>query len=339
MDERSHLFSSRVVTVFGGSGFLGLTVVRALAKRGYRVRVAVRRPNLALQVYTAGVVGQVLPIQANLRYPDSVARAVEGADAVVNLVGILNESGKQSFEAVQAEGARTVAEAAAAAGVRCLVHVSALGADPQSASAYGRTKAAGEAAVLAARPDAVIMRPSVIFGPGDGLFTRFAALARLLPVIPLAGASSRLQPVYCVDVAEAIGRAVDGEVAGGRIYELGGPQIRTLAEIVDFTLQATDRKRLVVALPPAIARAQAAVLEFLDKVSLGLMPSMLRLTRDQLAMLARDNVVSEAAIAEKRTLEGIGITPTAFEAIAPGYLTMFRKTGQFNVKPLPSGGS
>lgn len=327
--------SSRLVTVFGGSGFLGSSVVRALTKRNCRVRVAVRRPNLALHVVPFGSTGQVQPVQANLRYPDSVARAVAGADAVVNLVGILHDSGRQTFEAVQAEGSAEVARAAAAAGITRFVQVSALGADAGSPSRYASTKAQGEAAVLAAVPGAVILRPSVVFGPGDGLFGRFASLARLLPVLPLAGATSRLQPVYAGDVAAAIGKALDGEARGGRVYELGGPEIKTLREIVDFVLATIERQRLVVALPPALAEMQARALEIADMASFGLMPEMLRLTRDQLRLLEHDNVVSAQAEAEGRTLKGLGIVPTSYEAIVPAYLTRFRKTGQFAVKPLP----
>ncbi|WP_246735983.1 complex I NDUFA9 subunit family protein [Enterovirga aerilata] len=322
--------SPKLVTVFGGSGFLGRHVVRALAKRGYRVRVAVRRPDLGFFLQPLGVVGQIQLVQANLRYPDTVRRALDRADAVVNCVGILSESGRQSFGPVQAEGARVIAEGTPAG--LPLVQVSAIGADPNSASAYARTKGQGDAAVLAARPDAVIVRPSVLFGQGDSFFNRFAALARALPILPIAGAETRFQPVWAGDVGEAIALAVDGRVLGGRIYEFGGPEIRTLRELVEYVLQVTERKRMIIAMPEGLARIQARVMEIVDALSFGLLPDELKLTRDQLVLLRQDNVVSEGARAEARTLEGIGMTPRAMEAIVPAYLTRFRKTGQFDLK-------
>jgi uncharacterized protein YbjT (DUF2867 family) len=322
--------SPKLVTVFGGSGFLGRHVVRALAKRGYRIRVAVRRPDLGFFLQPLGVVGQIQLVQANLRYADSVTRATERADAVVNCVGILTETSRQTFGWVQAEGARLVAEATPAG--LPLVHVSAIGADASSPSVYARTKAQGEEAVLAARPDAVIMRPSVLFGQGDTFFNRFAALARALPVLPIAGADTRFQPVWAGDVAEAIARAVDGQARPGQPYELGGPEIRTLRELVEYVLAVTERKRAVVALPDAAARIQARILEIADALTLGLLPDELKLTRDQIALLGSDNIVSEAAKADGRTLEGLGIMPQAVEAIVPGYLTRFRKTGQFDLE-------
>jgi uncharacterized protein YbjT (DUF2867 family) len=319
--------SPKLVTVFGGSGFLGRHVVRALAKRGYRIRVAVRRPDLANFLYPIGVVGQIQTVQANLRYDDSIARAVERADAVVNCVGILAESGRQTFDEVQAEGARAIARSVGPG--TPLVHVSAIGADAASDSAYARTKAAGEAAVLEACSDAVVLRPSLMFGPGDSFFNRFGALARALPVLPIAGADTRFQPVFVGNVAEIAARGVDGLVQGGRIYELGGPEIRTLRELVEYVLAVTERRRTVVPLPLSAARLQARVLEIVNALTLGLLPETLRLTRDQVALLQHDNVVSPEAIAEGRTLEGLGIVPESFEAIAPTYLQRFRKTGQF----------
>lgn len=338
MTDPARAFSSQIVTVFGGSGFLGRSVVAALVRRNYRVRVAVRRPNLAGNVQPFGFPGQIHPVQANLRYRDSVEGAVRGAAIVINLVGILQESGRQSFGAVQSAGAKTVAEAAAASGAR-LIHVSALGADAESPSAYARSKAEGEAAVFTARPDAVVFRPSVIFGPGDTFLNRFGALARMVPVLPLAGADTRFQPVFVGDVAEAIARAVDGSVSEGRIYELGGPEIRTLRALVEYVLEITDRRRLILALPASAARAQAATLEVLNLLTLGLLPNELLLTRDQVALLQRDNVVSPEALAEGRTLEGLGITPTTIEAIAPEYLKRFRKTGQFSIRRNAAFGS
>ena len=331
MTDPARPLTPQIVTVFGGSGFVGRAVVAALARRNFRVRVAVRRPNLAGNVQPFGFPGQIHPVQANLRFAPSVERAVVGAACVVNLVGVLRPSRKQSFEAVHAEGAGHVARAAAAAGAR-LVHVSALGADAGSPSAYARTKAEGEAAVCAAVADAVVFRPSVVFGPGDGFLNRFGSLARFLPVLPLAGAETRFQPVYVGDVAEAVARAVEGRVAGGRTYELGGPEVLTLRRIVEYVLAVTSRRRRILALSPRFAGWQAMATEILDLLTLGLMPDELVITRDQVALLQRDNVVSEAAKAEGRTLEGLGIVPTSVEAIAPAYLVRFRRTGQFDVK-------
>ncbi|SEB98325.1 NADH dehydrogenase [Rhizobiales bacterium GAS191] len=320
--------SSKIVTVFGGSGFLGRHVVQALARRGYRVRPAVRRPDLAGFLQPLGNVGQVMPVQANLRYPWSVEKATEGASAVVNLVGILAAKGRQTFEAVQDAGARAVAAAAATYGAR-LIQVSAIGADPQGKTAYQRTKAAGEAAALAV-PGAVVLRPSIIFGPEDDFFNRFAGLARLLPVMPLiGGGATKFQPVFVGDVAETIARAVDGSIAGGKVYELGGPQVASLKEIMSYVLAETARSRPMLQLPFAAAHAQAAVMEVVDMLTFGKLPRPLMITRDQLRMLERDNIVSEAAKTEGRTLDGIGIAPTAYEAIVPSYLWRFRPYGQF----------
>lgn len=316
------------MTVFGGSGFLGRHVVRALAKRGYRIRVAVRRPDLALFLQPLGKVGQIVAVQANLRYPDSVARAAEKADAVINLVGILQESGSQGFQRLQVEGAGEIARAAARGGA-AMIQVSAIGADPASPSLYARSKAEGESRVFAACPDAVVFRPSLIFGPGDSFFNRFATLARVLPVLPLAGAQSRFQPAFVGDVAEAIARAVEGRTRRGTVYELGGPEVATLDHLVRYMLHTIQRKRLVAALPLPLAKLQARALEIADTLTFGLLPDALKLTRDQVLLLQNDNVVSDAAKAEGRTFEGLGITPTAAEAVVPGYLWTFRKTGQF----------
>jgi NADH dehydrogenase len=323
-----------LVTVFGGSGFVGRHVVRALAKRGHRIRVAVRRPDLAGHLQPLGGVGQISPVQANVRNRASIERALEGAHAVVNLVGILQEGGRQRFDAVQAFGARIIAEAAAARGIDRLVHISALGADPDSASQYARTKAEGEAGVRAAIPGAVIVRPSVIFGPEDQFFNRFAELARILPVLPLAGGDTRMQPVFVGDVAAAVARAVDGAVAAG-VYELGGPETHTLRELVDYVLATTRRRTPIMALPLPLARLQAWLTEVATTVTLSMWPQVLRITRDQVRLLQVDNVVSDAATREGRTLEGIGITPTGYDAIVPTYLWRFRKTGQFDSSDLP----
>lgn len=309
-----------LVTVFGGSGFLGRHVVQALARRGYRIRVACRRPDLAGHVQPLGNVGQIQPVQANLRVRWSVDRAVAGADYVVNLVAILHEGGRQRFDAIHSFGARAVAEAARAEGA-ALVHVSAIGADPQSPALYARTKAAGERAVLETLPDAVIFRPSIMFGPEDGFFNRFATMARYTPALPLIGGGhTRFQPVYVADVAEAIARAVDGEVVGGRIYELGGPEILTFRQCMERMLATIDRKRWLVPVPWLIARLQGAIL--------GLLPKPL-LTSDQVKLLETDNVVSAEAEQEGRTLTGLGIKPKSIESILPSYLWTYRPAGQF----------
>ncbi|MGI6245321.1 MAG: complex I NDUFA9 subunit family protein [Pseudochelatococcus sp.] len=329
MTTDTALASSQLVTIFGGSGFVGRHVVRALARRGYRIRVAVRRPDLAGHLQPLGTVGQITAVQANVRYRDSVTRAVAGAQAVINLVGILRETGRQNFSPVHHEGAGAVAAAAAAEGAR-LVHVSAIGADSASPSLYARSKALGEEAVLAANPQATIFRPSVIFGPEDAFFNRFAALARIFPVLPIVGAQTKLQPVFVGDVAEAVARAVDGTVPEGRVYELGGPEVRTLHELVNDVQAVTGRRRPVIALSPGVANIQAAVVETLDKFTFGLLPETIIITRDQVRLLAADNIVSGEAKAEGRTLEGIGIAPTAHQAIISGYLWRFRKGGQFD---------
>ncbi len=318
----------QTVTVFGGSGFLGRYVVSCLAKRGYRVLVATRNPN-PTYFLPMGKVGQVYAIQANLRYPASIAQAVAKADHVVNLVGLLQEGGRQTFDAVHADAPRLIAEAAKKAVT--IVHVSALGADANSESAYARSKAAGEHNLLKVRPDAVILRPSLLFGPGDSSFNRFASLARMLPVLPLPGCDTRFQPVYAGDVAEAIVRAVNGAVKPG-IYELGGPEIHTMREMMEFVCRITERKRAIVPVPSAVARFQGSVMGALDKLTLGLLPDEIVTTRDQALLLETDNVVSQAAISEGRTFEGLGITPTTIEAIVPSYLVRFRKTGQFDLK-------
>ena len=323
--------AQQLVTVFGGSGFVGRHVVRALARRGYRVRVAVRRPDLANFLQPLGIVGQIHAVQANLRYPASVAAAVKGADAVINLVGIMQEQGRQGFSSVQANGTRAVAQACAAAGITRLVHVSALGADAESRSAYARTKAEGEAAVFAAVPGAVVLRPSVMFGPEDSFFNRFASMARMLPVLPLVGdGATKFQPAFVGDVAEVVARAVDGTVQGARVYELGGPEVLSLRQIVEEICRVIGRKRLLAPLPFPLARIMGSVLQFADTLTLGLIPDELVLTRDQVTLLESDNVVSPAAASEGRDFAGLGIAPTSVEAIVPSYLWRFRKTGQFD---------
>ncbi|WBU29964.1 complex I NDUFA9 subunit family protein [Rhodopseudomonas palustris] len=309
-----------LVTVFGGSGFLGRHVVSALARRDYRIRVAVRRPELAGHLQPLGRVGQIHAVQANLRYPESVAAAMRGSHVAINLVGILAEGGAQKFDAVQGSGAATVAQAAASVGAR-MVHVSAIGADANSPARYARSKAAGEQAVLAAVPQATIFRPSVVFGPEDQFTNRFAMLARMSPVLPLVGADTKLQPVYVGDVATAIADAVDGLAKPGATYELGGPEELTMREIMRIILQTTDRNPLLVPLPFGLASLQAMLLQFA--------PGAFKLTPDQVRMLEVDNVVSEAARSAGLTLQGLGIQPDSLQAIVPSYLWRFRKTGQF----------
>jgi uncharacterized protein YbjT (DUF2867 family) len=313
-----------LVTVFGGSGFLGRNVVRALAKREYRIRVAVRQPELAGHLQPIGRVGQIHAVQANLRYPASVEAAMRDSQIAINLVGILAEGGAQSFEAVQAKGAETIAKAASAVSAR-MVHVSAIGADENSLSGYGRSKAAGEKAVLAAVPSATILRPSVVFGPEDQFTNRFAALARISPMLPLIGGGvTRMQPVYVGDVATAVADAVDGKAKPGATYELGGPEVLTLREIMQIILTITERNRMLVTLPFGLAKLQALFLQFA--------PGALKLTPDQVALLRSDNVVSDAAKAAGLTLEGLGIAADSMEAIAPQYLWRFRAAGQFQRK-------
>jgi uncharacterized protein YbjT (DUF2867 family) len=310
-----------LVTVFGGSGFLGRAVVRALCKRDYRIRVAVRRPELAGHLQPLGRVGQIHAVQANLRYPASVEAAMRGADIAINLVGILAPSGAQTFDAVQAEGANTVAKAAAAVGAR-MIHISAIGANASSPSRYARSKAAGEQAVLAAVPSATILRPSVVFGPEDDFTNRFAGLAQISPALPLiGGGATKLQPVYVGDVATAIADAADGKTKAGATYELGGREVLSMREIMEIILSITQRNRMLVSLPFGIAKLQALVLQFA--------PGAFKLTPDQVELLRSDNVVSEAAKSAGLTLEGLGIAPDSLEAIAPQYLWRFRKAGQF----------
>src|SRR6201747_129942 len=313
-----------LITVFGGSGFIGRHVVRALAKRDYRIRVAGRRPELAGHLQPLGKVGQIHAVQANLRYPASVEAAMRDSHAAINLVGILAEGGAQSFDAVQGVGAGAVAKAANAAGAR-MVHVSAIGADENSPARYGRSKAAGEKVVLEATPMATILRPSVVFGPEDQFSNRFAALARVSPMLPLIGGGvPKLQPVYVGAVGTAVADAVDGKAKEGAVYELGGPEVLTMREIMEIILAVTERKRMLMPLPFGLANLQALLLQFA--------PGPLKLTPDQVALLRSDNVVSDLAKAEGRTLEGLGITPDSLEAIAPQYLWRFRAAGQFQKK-------
>jgi len=322
----------RLATVFGASGFIGRHVVQRLAQRGVLVRAAVRNPNEALSLKPMGYVGQITPVQANIRNEASVRAAVEGADAVINLVAVLHESGRQRFNALHVEGAATIAKAAKAAGCTRLVHVSALGADKLAPSRYARTKAAGEDAVRAAFPDAVILRPSVVFGPGDGFFCRFAEMSQFSPFLPVFGCGlprmkdgkpsllgsggTRFQPVYVGDVADAVLMGVMAKATTGNTYELGGPRIYTFAEIMRFVMAETNRKRILVPVPFWVGATMGFFAEWLP------VPPI---TRDQVATLRRDNVLK----GDKPGLKELGIEPTAAEAIVPTYLDAYRRGGRY----------
>ena len=314
-----------LATVLGGSGFIGRHAVRALARRGYRIRVGVRRPDLAGHLQPMGGVGQIHAVQANVRYPDSIARAVEGANIVIDLVGVLASSGRQTFEAVHIEGARTVARAARTAGAERMIYLSALGADAKSPGRYGRSKAAGEAAVLAEFPEAVILRPSVVFGPEDDFFNRFAGMAASSPFLPLIGGGrTKFQPVYVGDVAAALLAASEGRAKPGATYELGGPEVLTFRKLLDRTQEYAGRDRSYLPMPFWLASLVGTLS--------GLLPSGLRpITADQVRMLKADSIVSEAALKEGRTLAALGITtPHAISTIVPQYLETFRPKGQYS---------
>ncbi len=325
--------ANRLAIVFGGSGFLGRHIVRALAHKGWRIRVAVRRPDLAAFLTPLGGVGQIQPVQANVRFPDSIAAALEGATAAVDATGVKAESGAQTYAAVHVEGALALARAAKSAGVATYVHVSGIGADPKSSSPYIASKGLGEQATRATFPDAIVMRPSVVFGPEDDFFNRFGALACHLPVLPLlAGGETRLQPVYVGDVGQAAAAAVSGLAKAGAIYELGGPKTMTLREAAELALRAIDRRRPLIGVPLGPSRWIAASTEFAASATFGLFPKLLTTTRDQVVLLASDNIVSAAAEAEGRVLRALGVEPQAAEAIIPSYLVRFRRTGQYEVQ-------
>jgi NADH dehydrogenase len=307
---------ARLVTVFGGSGFLGRHTVKALAKEGWRIRVAVRHPNGAFFLRPAGTVGQIATLKCDVTDREQVATAVAGADAVVNLTGILYPSG-QSFEEVHGEGAENIALASTQAGVKALVHVSAIGADSESESRYAKTKAEGEAKVRAAYPNATILRPSLVFGPEDDFFNRFAGIARISPLLPLIGGGRTLfQPVFVADVAAAIATSLSNEKARGKIFELGGPTVYSFRQLMEIICWETGRKRLLVPLPFGLAMFKSFFLQ--------LMPKPL-LTPDQVRLLKHDNVVSPAAL----TLADLGITPNSVEAEVPAYLWRFRAKGEY----------
>ncbi len=312
-----------LVTVFGGSGFIGTQVVRALAKQGLRVRVAVRQPHIAYNMRLMGDVGQVDVVQANVRNEASVRRALEGASAAINLVGVLYETGRQKFDAIQTEGARIVAAMARDMGVPRLIHMSALGADAASEARYARSKAEGEAAVRAAFPQATIFRPSIVFGQGDGFFNKFGEMAVMSPVLPLiGGGETRFQPVFVGDVAHAFARAVVDPAAAGQTYELGGPGVFSFRELLELVLRETERRRVLLPLPFPIAELIGKLCEPIAFFT----PVAPPLTADQVKLLKTDNVVSGALPG----LAELGIAPaTTVEAILPTYLYRFRKGGQF----------
>ena len=320
--------TDKLITIIGGSGFVGRHVVRALAKRGYRIRVACRRPDLAGHVVPLGVPGQIVPVQANIRFPASVAAVCDGAYAVINLTGVLYSSGAQSFDAVHVFGASAVAKAAKTAKAQVLIHLSAIGADENSTSAYARSKAEGEKAARSAFLGATIIRPSIVFGPEDNFFNQFAKMARLSPALPLiGGGGTKFQPVFVGDVAEAVAKLIDRGVADGKTYELGGPEVMSFKQILKYILDTTQRRRLLLPIPFGIAKLMGAIA--------GLMPKP-ALTTDQVESLKTDNLVSANATKDGRTLEGLGITARTVEAIVPSYLYRFRKAGQFslpNAKP------
>jgi uncharacterized protein YbjT (DUF2867 family) len=318
------LSNAKLVTIYGGSGFVGRYIARQMAKEGWRVRVAVRHPNEAIFVRTYGVVGQVEPILCNVRDDASVAAAMQGADALVNCVGILSETSKNKFETVQNEGAARIARLAAEAGITRLVHISAIGADAGAESAYARTKALGEQAVLSHVGTAVILRPSIIFGTEDQFFNRFAGMTRMGPILPVIGANTRFQPVYVEDVAQAAVLGVTGAAAPG-VYELGGPEVATFRELMQHMLGVIHRRRLIVNVPFPIASLMGFGFDLLQKLSLGILHNHM-VTRDQVKNLRNDNVVSDGA----RGFADLGVKPTSFQSVLPDYLWRFRPSGQYD---------
>lgn len=316
--------AQKLITVIGGSGFLGRHIVQALAKQGHRIRVAVRRPDLAGHVQPLGTPGQIMPVQCNLRYPESVVAACAGADVVINLVGVLYNSGAQTFKSLHSYGARIAAQAASQAGAGQFIHVSAIGVDPEAGSSYARTKAEGEAAVLQEFPQATIVRPSIVFGPEDEFFNKFAGMARFSPALPLiGGGETRFQPVYAGDIAAGIAKLVTPGEGAGKVYEFGGPQEMSFRQVLEYVLKVTGRKRVLAPLPFPLAAMAGNILSLLPWPPL---------TGDQVELLKTDNVVSDAAKSEGRTLEGLGITPEPVQAIVPSYLYRYRKAGQFSAE-------
>jgi NADH dehydrogenase len=325
-----------LVVVFGGSGFIGTHVVRALAKRGYRVRIAMRRPHLGHELRVMGDVGQIQLMQANVRFPESIDAALEDADAVINLVAVMHSGGKQSFEALHVEGARAIAEAAAKRGIERVIHVSALGAAPQGAR-YAQSKYAGERAVLDALPSATILRPSIVFGPEDGFFNRFAAMAQTMAALPLGalpligGGKTKFQPVFVGDVADAVVAAIETRAARGHVYELGGPSIYTFKQLLEFIRTETDRRVPLVPLPFFIAHPFGLLLGGLFSLT----PFDPPLSGDQVTLLKRDNIVG--ADSDALTIQDLGVTQLeTVEAVVPSYLWRFRPYGQFQTRQNPA---
>ncbi len=314
---------SQLVTIYGGSGFVGRYIARRMAKEGWRVRVAVRNPNNALFVKPYGVVGQVEPVFCNIRDDASVAAVMNGSDAVVNCVGILAPHGKNTFDSIQAEAPGRIARLAAEHGITQMVHISAIGADAGSRSIYARTKAAGEDAVLQHMPNAIVLRPSIVFGPEDQFFNRFASMSRLGPVLPVVGAETKFHPVYVDDIAQAAVLGVLGRADGG-IYELGGPDVRTFRQLMDQMLTIIRRRRAVINIPFWIARIMGGTFDILTRVTFGLVPA--QITLDQVRNLAKDNVVSDGA----KSFDTLGIQATALESVLPEYLWRFRPSGQYD---------
>ncbi len=316
--------NGKLATVFGGSGFLGRHIVWSLARRGYRVRAAVRRPDLAGYLQPMGAVGQIMPVQANLRFAESVARAVEGAEIVINAVGILAPTGAQTFASIHSEGAERVAKAAKEAGAKRVVHISAIGADKASSAKYAQTKALGEEATLSEFPGAIILRPSIVFGQEDEFFNRFAAMARISPFLPLIGGGrTKFQPVYVGDVGHAAVAAATGAGVPGSIYELGGPEVLSFRQLLKATLDYTERKRLLLPLPFWAAKLMA--------IATWPLPNAIRpMTVDQVRLLQSDNVVSDAAKRDGRTIAALDVPhPASIDGIVPGYLERFRPRGQY----------
>lgn len=310
-----------LVTVIGGSGFVGTQIVQDLARAGFRVRVAVRRPDLAGHLRPLGTVGQVVPMQANVRYPDSIAAAVRGASVVINLAAVGVEKGKQRFRAVNVMGARRAAEAAKAAGAKTFIHMSVIGADAQSPSLFARSRAMGEAEVRSVFPTAIIMRPSVVFGSDDEFFNKLGLISRMLPVMPLFSGKTQFQPVYVGDVAEAVAQAAMGNLKPGKTYELGGPDVLTNRQLVERVLRGANRTNPVLPLPSFVGKLLA--------LPLSILPNPL-ITAEQVTLLGIDNIVSAEAIKDKRTLAGIGITPRPLDAVLPSYIWRFSANGQFD---------
>ncbi len=323
MIEGGRNFREDIISVIGGSGFIGRHAVGVLAARGWRVRVICRRPELAQFLQPLGAPGQIAFARADVKDADSIRKAAAGSVAVVNLVGILAERGRQTFEAVHVKGAAAAAAAAREVGARIFIHVSAIGADQNSPSAYGRSKAMGEREARRIFPEAVILRPSIVVGPEDQFFNRFAAMARLSPALPLiGGGTTRFQPVYVVDIARAVARLVENDGFAGEVLELGGPEAFSFRELMQYMLRVIRRRRLLLSIPFGLAKAMAWPAQFLPGAPL---------TPDQVEMLRKDNVVSEAARAEGRTFEGLGIEPEGIEAVVPPYLERYRPVGQFTI--------